>query len=231
MADGTQSGDRPPSGEGVGPASGTDPGQVTDLDLAQAAVILRESEAKARQELSINHPAMYLTWGLVYLIGYGAIWLSVRDQHPYTAPAPAAILGVFLLAAAALAVTAMIVSRATSGVGGGSDRRRRLTYLGLAVGYIGVLVMEAALRHAGASQGATGVFGAAGPILLIGIVFVIGAPDRPDWSAFGLGIWLIAAAALSGFAGAAAVWGVLALAAGAGFLATAVMTWPGRTRS
>src|ERR1700678_1492016 len=165
-------------GDGTTPDNGTDLGEPPDFDLAQAAAIAAEAKAKAQHELSINHPATYLTWGLVYLLGYGAIWLSVRGQHPYTAPSPAAILGVFVLAAVALAVTAMLVSRATSGIGGASDSRRRISYLGLAVGYLGVVVMEAALRHAGASQGVTGIFGAAGPILLIGIVFMIGAAGR-----------------------------------------------------
>jgi hypothetical protein len=195
-----------------------------DMDVRQAALILEQARARAQRELRANHPAIYLTWALVYLIGYGAIWLSVRGQHPYRAPAPGAILGVFLLAGVAVAVTAAVAGRAASGVGGASDVRRRISYLALAVGYLGVLVLEAALDHAGASQRVLGVYGAAAPILLIGLVFAAGSVARMDWTVFGLGVWLIAVAALSGFAGPAGVWGVLALAVAAGFLALAAIT-------
>jgi hypothetical protein len=195
-----------------------------DMDVQEAALILEEARAKAQHELRTTHPAVYLTWALVYFIGYGAIWLSVRGQHPYHAPAPEAIFGVFLLAGVALAVTAAVVSRGASGVGGASDMRRRITYLTLAVGYVGVLVLEAALDHAGASQPTLGVYGAAAPILLMGLVFAAGSVARMDWTVFCIGAWLIAAAAVSGFAGPAGVWGVLALAVGGGFSALAVIT-------
>jgi hypothetical protein len=194
-----------------------------DMDVQEAAQILEQARAKAQHELRTTHPALYGTWALVYFVGFGAIWLSVRGQHPYHAPPPEAILGVFLLAGLALAVTAVVVSRAASGVGGASDRRRRITYMTLAVGYVGVLVLEAALDHAGASQRTLGVYGAAAPILLMGLVFAASSAARMDWTVFGFGVWLIAAAALSGFAGPAGVWGVLALAVGAGFSVLAAM--------
>jgi hypothetical protein len=210
--------------EGAGMDNQAGTGEERDLDVQQAALIVEQARAKAQQELRTTHPAIYLTWAGVYLIGYGAIWLSVRGQHPYRAPAPYAILGVFLLAGVALAVTATLVGRATSGVGGGSDVRRRITYMTLAVGYLGVLVLEAALDNAGASQRALGVYGAAAPILLIGLVISGGAGSQMNWIGSGLGLWLIAAAALSGFAGPAGVWGVLALAVGGGFAAMGVIT-------
>jgi hypothetical protein len=190
-----------------------------EMDIQQAALVLEQARAKAQHELSASHLAISVTWALVYLIGYGAIWLSVRGQHPFQGPASGALLGLFLLVGVAMAVTATVVSRATSGVGGASDVRRRMSYLAVAVGIVGVLVLESVLDHAGASRSVLGVYGAAAPILLIGLVVAAGSVARMDWRAFGLGVWLIAAAALSGLAGPAGVWGVLALAVAAGFLA------------
>ncbi len=204
-----------------GEATGT--GDDGQLDLQGAAVILQEAREKARHELTIRHPAVYTVWGVVYLIGYGVIWLTVRGQHPYRAPSGAAISGVFVLAAIGLAITASLVSRATSGVEGASDQQRRIYYFAVATGYLGFILMDIALSHAGASQSVIGVFGASGPVYLIGIAFAVSSATRASWSVFGLGIWLIAAAALSGFAGARAVWGVLALAVGAGFLGAAAV--------
>jgi hypothetical protein len=117
-----------------------------------------------------------------------------------------------------------VTSRATRGVGGASDARRRIIYLTLAVGYLGVLSVEGALSQAGASQRVLGVYGAAAPILLIGLVFAASAAAGMDWTAFCLRIWLIAAAAVSGFAVPAGVGGEPALAVGAGFAARAGIT-------
>jgi hypothetical protein len=210
-------------GEGSGTDKRVDLDDEQDMDVHEAARILEQAGDTARRELNANHPAIFVTWAAVYLIGYGAIWLSVRGQHPYRAPVPAAIAGVFVLAAIAIAVTAALVNRAVSGVGGASDVQRRIYYMTIAVGYSGVLVLEAALVHAGASQAVRGIYGAAAPILLIGIAFAGGAAMRSDWTMTGLGLWLISAAAVSGFAGAAGVWGVLALALSVGFLAAAAI--------
>jgi type IV secretory pathway TrbD component len=49
------------------------------------------------------------------------------------------------------------------------------------------------------------VFTASSPLLVAGVVLVAGTAAWLNWYAFGLGIWLIAVAAFSGFAGPAAV--------------------------
>jgi hypothetical protein len=162
---------------------------------------------------------MYVTWGLIYLLGYGGIWLSVRGQHPYRAPSSAAILAVLLLVAVGLGLTAILVDRSSRGVSGVSAVQRHLTFLALGAGYLWVLGLEGAVQHAGISRGALGVLGAVGPFLVVGVVFVAASAADQDWTTAGLGAWMIAVAAFSGFAGPAAVWGVVGLGAGAGFLA------------
>jgi hypothetical protein len=128
-----------------------------------------------------------------------------------------------LLAVVALGVTAQLTDRATSGVGGLSAQRRRIYSLSLAVGLLGVYIMQPALRYAGASRGVISVFTASSPLLVAGVVLVAGTAAWLNWYAFGLGIWLIAVAAFSGFAGPAGVWAVDALAVGVPFLAMAAI--------
>jgi hypothetical protein len=67
------------------------------------------------------------------------------------------------------------------------------------------------------------VYGAAAPILLTGVICALAAAAAVDWTAFGLGLWLVAVAAGSAFAGPAAVWAVDALAVGLAFLALAAV--------
>ncbi|MBV9380409.1 MAG: hypothetical protein JO242_07025 [Streptosporangiaceae bacterium] len=85
------------------------------------------------------------------------------------------------------------------------------------------VIMQAALRHEGASRAVTGVFTASAPLLIAGVVLVAVTAAWLNWYIFGLGIWLIAVAAFSGFAGPAGAWAVDALAVGLPFLFMAVI--------
>ena len=96
-----------------------------------------------------------------------------------------------MLAVAALAVTARVRDRATSGVGGLSAVKRRSYSLSLAAGLLGVIIMQVALRSAGASRGVIGV----SPLLVAGVILVTGTAAWLNWYMFGLGSWLIAVAA------------------------------------
>lgn len=61
-----------------------------------------------------------------------------------------------------------MTDRAVSGVGGASALRRRVYYLSLAAGWLGVVIMQAALRSAGASRDVVSVFTASSPLLVAG---------------------------------------------------------------
>jgi hypothetical protein len=202
---------------------GEDMDEAAGMDPQDAAVIMQEARERASSELNIRHPVIFASWALVYLLGYGVVWLSVRGQQPYRAPAGWALAVLALLAVIALGVTATLTDRATSGLGGASTLRRRVYWLSIAIGLLGLYVMEVALRHNGASRGVIGVVTASAPLLVAGVVLVAGTAAWLNWYAFGLGVWLIAVAAFSGFAGPVGVWAVDALAVGLPFLLIATI--------
>src|SRR5207244_12578625 len=107
-------------------------------------------------------PLLMLVASLVVLIAYGASWVSVRDQHPYTGPSLAA-LGVLYATVAAFGIlVAVITRRAISGVSGRSAQRRRGEAVAFAVAWTSVYVFQGALHHAGASHAiAYGIYPAA----------------------------------------------------------------------
>ena len=74
-----------------------------------------------------------------------------------------------------------------------------------------------------------GVYGAAAPVLLTGLIYAAAAAISLDWAGFGLGLWLIAVGAGSGFAGPVTVWAVEALAAGVAFLVMAAFRFRHRS--
>ena len=90
-------------GPGMDEAAGLDDG--TPMRAADAAVIMQDAGQKARQQLQVSHRVTFTVWGLALLLGYGAMWLGVRGQHPFHGPDPAAFATVTLLAVAAAIAT------------------------------------------------------------------------------------------------------------------------------
>jgi len=198
-------------------------GEGTDMDVQQAAAIIEESGERARRALYVRRPVLFGIWGLAFLVCYGACWLSVLGQRPYTGPTPAALLTLTIVVAAAYAATVVLVGRAGMGVGGRSALQRRIMLMAYFCAYVGLFVLEAALDHAGASRAVLGVYGAAAPLLLAGVVAAAASALALDWWLFGLGIWLLVLAAGSGWAGPVNVWAVDALAVSLALLALAAI--------
>lgn len=95
-----------------------------DMSAQEAAAVVQDARARARKELVISAPLVYAAWGLVWLLGYGAMWLSVRGQHPYAGPSGVSIAAVFVLAGFAVAIL-IIANKAAAGIDGRSARPPR----------------------------------------------------------------------------------------------------------
>ena len=134
---------------GITSAPGT--GETAAMDAKDAAASMQQARERAGSELRIRRPVLFVTWGLAVLIGYGAMWLTVRGQHPFQGPAwPTLLLALLLLAIAAI-ITAQVVDRAASGVGGRSEVQRGIFVLALGAGYAALLIEKIALVGAGVS--------------------------------------------------------------------------------
>jgi hypothetical protein len=202
-------------------ADGAD--EDTGMDLQRASAIVQETREQARRALVIRRPVLLAVWGAAWFACDGVIWLSVRGQRPYTGPAPAALATLTMVIAIAAVFTVIYVGRAGSGVGGLSVLQRRILLVSYLGGYVALFTLEAAIDHAGASRAVLGVYGAAAPVVLVALIIAASAAVFLDWSLLGLGIWLLAVAAGSGFAGPVTVWAVCALAGGGSLLASAAI--------
>jgi hypothetical protein len=199
-------------------------GETAVMDPQGAAAIMQAARERARHELRIRRPVLFATWGLAVLAGYGAMWLSVRGQHPYRGPG-AILLVTLLLFAAAATITAQVVDRAASGVSGWSELQRGIFALALAAGFAALEIEKQALWQAGASRPVVGLFGEAIPLLAAGLVFVANSAitTRPDWPRLALGLWLLAVAAGGAWTGPVTNLAVCALAGGGGILLMAAI--------
>ncbi|HEV2253833.1 MAG TPA: hypothetical protein VGS06_11625 [Streptosporangiaceae bacterium] len=208
------------TGAGMDEAADRDDG--TPMGVAEAAVIMQEAAHRARRQLRVSHRATFTIWGLGLLLGYGTMWLTVRGQRPFHGPEPAAFAVLALLSTASI-MTGVDGARADSGVGGLSAVRRRTGFLSVLAGLAAMFALEGALAHAGASRAVIGVFEASAPVLVAGLFYFTTSAVWLDWPVLGLGIWLVAVAAVGGFAGPAGVWAVDALAAGLAYLLMAAI--------
>lgn len=208
-----------------GTTSAPESGETVGLDAQGAAAIMQQARERAGTELRIRRPVLFVTWGLALLIGYGAMWLSVRGQHPYHGPAWPTLLLALLLLLLAAGITAQVVDRAASGIGGRSELQRGIFVLALVAGYGALLIEKTALANAGASRPVQVVLGVTAPMLVAGLVFVASSAltaglNQPRLI---LGIWLLAVAAGASWAGPVAVMAVCALAGGGGILLMAAI--------
>jgi len=197
-------------------------GQGTSMGAADAAAIMAESEKQARRRLRPDYRVTFAIWGVLWLVGYGITWLVVRGQHPVSGPAPATFAATVLISALVAAAT-VEQARDESGVRGRSVTLRRIFFASFLLGFAGMFTLEGTLARAGASRPVLIVFEAAAPILVIGLLYLARSAAGLDWPVAVLGAWMVVVAAVSGYAGPRAVWGIDALAVGLAFLATAAL--------
>lgn len=181
------------------------------LDPLAAAALIDQTKRQAQRQFDLRPPFLTLIRAAVILAAYGAVWLSVRGQHPYKGPNGAALAAVYGAVIVVIIVSALVIQRATSGVSGQSRRQRGAYGAAFGTAWIAVSVFQGALYHVGASHAIVyGVFPAAAPLLVLGAAVAGMAAAREDWRTLGGAIAVVALGTGSAFAGPAGVWGIIA---------------------
>lgn len=189
------------------------------LDPHAAALLLAQTESRARRELDFRSPGLSLLAGAAALIAFGSVWLSVRGQHPYRWPTPAGLAGLYAVLAVRIGSVILAYRRAQGGVSGRSVRRRQAEGAALAAALVAVYVVMVALAHDGASDGvAYGVYVATATLLVLGTFGAASAAARHDWQELGVSIAVMVIATVGAFAGPRGVW----LADGVGLCAVMI---------
>jgi hypothetical protein len=193
-----------------------------DMSVQEAAAVVRDAHARARRELVICAPLVYAAWGLVWLLGYGGMWLSVRGQHPYSGPSGVSIAAVFVLAGIAITTVLAIASKAVAGIDGQSVRHRRVLVMTWAVGYLALLIVGPAISSS-VSTRTLAFISFAGPVLLAGLVYILAAALGRYRPAFALGAWLVIIGTSCAWLAPATILATCALAGGGAFLLMAAI--------
>jgi hypothetical protein len=187
-----------------------------ELDPRAAAALLERTKHEAQRAFEVDPVLLMLVGAATVVVAFGAVWLSVRHQHPYSGPSGAG-LGVLYGVIAVWSVFLVAVrSRAVSGVGGRAARERRAAGIAFALVWVAVYVFQGALHHAGAGRAVVyGIYPATAPLLVVGGAAAAYSAARDDRAELLVALAAVALGAGAAFAGPRTVW----LAVGVGLAA------------
>jgi hypothetical protein len=173
------------------------------FDPQQAAALLDETTAQARRKFQPSPPWLLVTRAVLVLAALGAIWLSVRGQHPYRGPTAADIPVLVAFIVVNFAATVAVRRHATAGVSGRS-RFSQGEIAVMVVAWASVPVLIWALAAAGSSlaQYPTTV------LIVPGLAWAAVMAARADWGNCGTGLAVAAVGVVGAFAGPAGAWAV-----------------------
>ena len=182
-------------------------GNEGGLDPRGAARLLARTRREAQRGLDFRSPWLSLLAAAVALVAFGAVWLSVRGQHPYRGPTAVSLVVLYAVVLVRIGTVAYAHRRATAGVSGRSVSQRRAEGAALAVALVAVYVLMAALAHDGASDAVVyGVYVVTATLIVLGAFWAARSAVREDWPGLGISIAIMLVAAGSAFAGPRGVW-------------------------
>jgi hypothetical protein len=201
-------------------------GDGANFDPRQAAALLDQTTQQARRQLEPSPPWLLTIRAIGVLATCGAVWLSVRGQHPYKGPTAAVIpvLVAFLIVNFVASVTVRM--RATAGVTG-RTRLRPGEIAVLATALVGTFVVLAVLAAAGVSPVIVyGVDSGAVVLIALGLAWAGINAVKAQWHQFGVGLAVALVGAVGAFAGPVGVWLVMGIGLCAVLLgAAAAVIW------
>jgi hypothetical protein len=191
-------------------AASTD--EVAGLDPRDAAKILEQTRRQARRQFDPQSVLAAVVGAGVFLFGYGAVWLSMSDQHVYSGPAGWSIAVLYGLIAISAIVGGVALSRANAGVSGRARRQRQAQAAAVAAAGVGAWVIEGALRYRGVSfEIVYGLYGPTVPLIALAAVAAGINAMRESWLQLGVCMAIIAVASVSTFFGPLGAWGLTGL--------------------
>src|SRR5438046_2386351 len=173
----------------------------SELDPRTAATLLEQAKRRAQRQFEFPSPLLTLIQAGAVLAAYGAIWLSVRGQNPYSGPSYPALAALYAFVAVAAIAATLEGRRASAGVIRRSSRQPGSRAIPLLAAFLAVYVLRGALRYDGFSQAIVyGILPAAGPLIVVGAAMAGYAAAREEWQGLGVDVGGIAVGGWSGFA-------------------------------
>ncbi len=148
--------------------TGADGGIRSSIRVRQAAAVVQDARAALAEEFVISAPLVYAAWGLVWLIGYGAMWLSVAVGTPTAGPRVSRSRPCSCWPVSRPRPSSAIASKAVAGIDGRPCDTAGIILATWATGYLILLIVQAAISGS-VSTRTVAFLGFAGPVLLAGL--------------------------------------------------------------
>jgi hypothetical protein len=190
----------------------------------QAAALLDQTTEQARRKFQPSPPWLLVTRAVMVLAALGAIWLSVRAQHPYRGPTGADIPVLIAFVVVNFTATVAVRRRATTGVTG-QTRFSQVEILVLVLAFAAEIVAMVGLGTAGVSF----TWYPTSVMVIPGLAWAILMAARANRRAIATGLAIVAIGVVGAFAGPAGAWAVAAVGLCAVLLGSAAaIVWPQR---
>ncbi|MEV4714879.1 transporter [Micromonospora sp. NPDC049374] len=204
---------------------------ITDDDLppedpAAALRLIDEQRATAARQFEPDPRAYYWPWGLAWLIGFGLhfLYYSPGDAPLVEMPSWLPLTTLFVLLAAAGAVTAMAGARAYGQVTGDSARRGAWYGWSWGLGFLSLFVLAGRLSDS-LPPDLVGLLWSAFAVGLTGILHMAGGAIWLDRPLFLLGVGITVVNLLGTVAGPGWHALVVSVAGGGGMLLAGMLGW------
>lgn len=207
------------------PTSGrpAEPDDISGLDAAETLRMIRQQQEVARDAVEPDGRLLFGAWGLAWLIGYLAMWLTARDTGQAAGWAGWVLAGAIV---GAVGFTVVHSVTRTAGLRGTSARVGAMYGWAWFLGFTAFGVMLGAMGDAGASYDVMAIAANGFACLIVGLMYIAGGMVFEETRMYALGAWMLVTAGLAAFAGMPNTYLVMAVAGGGGFLVmVAVEQW------
>jgi hypothetical protein len=182
----------------------TTTGNGGSFDPREAAALLDQTRRQARRQFEPAQPWLLAIRAVLVLAALGAVWLSVRGQHPYKGPGAWALLIVAAFVIVNYAATVAVRARATAGIRG-KTRFAPAEIAVLAAAWAAPFVIMAAL---GVTRDSQSAYLLTVPLIVVGLAFAVLTAMRADWRSCGTGLAVAVTGAAGVSVGQAGAWAV-----------------------
>jgi hypothetical protein len=177
------------------------------MEPEEAARLLAQTQAASRRSLDFRAPWVSLVAAGVALVGFGIVWLNVRNQHPFTGPSPVSLVVFYGLIALRIATVIYARARARAGVSGHSVKvqRQEAVVMGaiLLVWYVVLIAIASSGQH---DAGFDWSLGLSGTLIALAAVWAARCAIHKNWRDVALAVPVALIAALGAIAGPRGIW-------------------------
>jgi hypothetical protein len=189
----------------IGPPSGTP--EESRMEPGEAARLLAQTQAHSRRSLDFRAPWVSLVAAAVALVGFGIVWLNVRNQHPFTGPSPVSLVVFYGLIALRIATVIYARARARAGVSGHSVKvqREEAVVMGgvLLVWYVMLIAIASSGQH---DAGFDWSLGLSGTLIVLAVLWAGRCAIHKSWREVALTVPVALIAAVGAIAGPRGMW-------------------------